>query len=91
MCVYFVEDSNGFLNFFSLVSEVGVENPEKKRVESVQMKVLVQKLKEIEIDMASYKPGQYSRLLCPKVYYYIWCFYVILLAAMDFICFNLYV
>ncbi|KAM7500468.1 hypothetical protein LguiA_024882 [Lonicera macranthoides] len=48
------------------VSEVGVENPEKKRVESVQMKVLVQKLKEIEIDMASYKPGQYSRLLCPK-------------------------
>ncbi|KAM7505754.1 hypothetical protein LguiB_004658 [Lonicera macranthoides] len=48
------------------VSEVGVENPEKKRVESEQMKVLVQKLKEIEIDMASYKPGQYSRLLCPK-------------------------
>ncbi|CAK9136381.1 unnamed protein product [Ilex paraguariensis] len=41
-------------------------NPEEKRLDSLQISVLKQKLEDIGIGSGSCEPGQYYRLLCPK-------------------------
>ncbi|KAM7530363.1 hypothetical protein LguiB_033773 [Lonicera macranthoides] len=52
-------------NVRRIVSEVAVEKPEDSSLDSVQLRMLNKRLREIGFDDVSCKPGKYYGLLCP--------------------------